>query len=175
MERFFTKYEGVYDHSINLIRTAIADGRIESPSGRFYTYSPLTKWNGTRDWPRTQILNHIVQGFSADLIMLARLLIRHRLPALNYGKLALPVNTVHDDVQFDVDNDPEIVYNICMMLEKAFADIPIIYKAHYGSELNVPMAGETKFGFSLYEKTMMKFNPKTFNEDFQTLCNSQSK
>jgi hypothetical protein len=169
MARFFEKYSGVYEHSIGLIRRAIETGKIESPSGRFYLYSPVSKWNGTKDWPRTQILNHIVQGFSADLIMLARLLVRHRLPKLNYGQLALPINTVHDDIQFDVANDPEMCYNISIMLEKAFADIPMLFKAHYGKELNVPMAGEVKIGWSLFEPEMMKFNPATFNEDWKKL------
>src|SRR3990167_11421417 len=68
VEKFFEKYKGVKEHSLNLIRCAIETGRIESPSGRFYTYNQKAKWDGSLDWPRTEILNHIVQGLSADIV-----------------------------------------------------------------------------------------------------------
>jgi len=176
LEKFYNKYKGVYSNSKSLIREAIENGRITSPSGRFYLYHPVTKYNGETDWPRTQILNHIVQGLSADFVMIARRLIYKRLKQMeDFGKRILLINTVHDDVEQDVDNDPELVYNICLLNQKAFADIPAYFEKYYGTTVNVPMAAETKFGLSLYEPEMVKFNQETFYKDYEKLCSSISK
>jgi hypothetical protein len=32
----------------------------------------------------------------------------------------LLINTVHDDIEADVDNNPDLVYNTCIEMEKAF-------------------------------------------------------
>lgn len=80
--------------------------------------------------------------------------------------LVLLNNTVHDDIEMDVDNKAELVYNICIELRKSFQDIPKSFKKRYGVEMNVPMDGECKFGYTLAEETMTKFNEKTFEEDF---------
>lgn len=169
IERFFEKYQGIYNHSVELIRRATSTGRITNPSGRFYKFSPLRTWSGQIDWPRTKILNYPIQGFSADLITVARLLLRTRIPLLGYGKRALLINTVHDDVESDVDNDPEIVYNVCVLMEECFRDINSEFKKKFGIEINVPMAGEVKFGWTLYEKDMVKFNAVTFEDDWRKI------
>lgn len=174
--KFFDKYKSVYNHSVGLIREAIETGRIVSPSGRIYLYHPILKWNGDADWPRSQILNHIVQGLSADFIMIARRLLWKRLhqpPFLeDFGKKILLINTVHDDIELDVDNIPELVYNNCLLLRSCFQDIPKYFEKNFGHKVNVPMDAEAKFGFSLFEPEMVKFNKETFKEDYQRLCNS---
>lgn len=172
MQRFFDKYRGVYDHSITLIRTAVESGKIESPSGRFYTYTPVRKRNGDSDWPRTQILNHIVQGLAADFVMLARLLIAADLdqfPEYHQG-LILPQNTVHDSVELDVDNNIELCYNVCQLLINSFEGIPTAFKKAYGVTVNVPLTCEVKLGWTLDEDKMIKFNPLTFEKDYEKLC-----
>ena len=174
IERFFEKYNGVRQHSVNLIKEAIDKGRLEIPTGRFY---PITqkpnKYRGGMDWPRTEILNYPVQGFAADVMMQVRLLLRSRLRQLDYGKLALIINTVHDDCELDVDNKAELVYNICLMLKTCFQDVHIPFKRNYGFDLNVPIDGEVKYGWTLLESLLTKFNNNTFTEDFKTVCNSQ--
>lgn len=176
VERFFEKYEGVHEHSINLIKTATETGRIVNPSGRYYTFEPYQKWNGQWDWPRTDILNHPIQGLSADFMSLARRDIFNSIPLLGYADLALLINTVHDDVEMDVDNDPEIVYNCSINMIKAFRNIPQLFEREYGTKVNVPMDAEVKFGFTLYETPsgetpsptdLIKFNPKTFEQDWK--------
>ena len=79
----------------------------------------------------------------------------------------LLINTVHDDIEADVDNNPEVVYNIAIKMEQAFRGIPAEFKRLYGTEINVPMAGEVKFGFNLNEKSMVKFKAKTFEQDYK--------
>ena len=170
VEKFFEKYQGIKEHSINLIRCAIETGRIESPSGRFYSYNQKTNRAGNLDWPRTEILNHIVQGFSADIVQEARLILWHRLHKYNYPlDKVLLINTVHDDIESDVDNDPELCYNVCKEMRKAFQDTPRAIKKHYDCDLNVPMDAEVKLGWTLYEPEMVKFNSETFNEDWRKL------
>lgn len=169
MERFFRKYSGVREHSVGLIKQAVESGRIESPSGRFYLYSPVTKWNGSSDWPRTQILNHIVQGLAADFVMIARLLIHSRLKQLDeyHQGLVLPQNTVHDSVELDCENNPELIYTVCCLLEECFVGIPKRFEKDYGVVVNVPMAAETKFGMTLDENKMVKFKKETFFKDYE--------
>ena len=165
VERFFGKYEGMYKHSVDIIREACETGKVVSPSGREYRYTPYTKWNGTLDWPRTIILNHIVQGFSAELMVFAR-----KGCYDNWKKAwennALLNNTVHDDIEADVFNSRELIYEVCCLMEDAFGNIAPLAKKWYGVDLNVPMQGEVKFGKSLFEDDMMKFNRETFTEDY---------
>ena len=170
IDRFFTKYPEVYQHSINLIREATTTGRIVNPSGRFYKYQPIQR-RGELDWPRTDILNYPVQGLAADFMQLARILLRYRLESYPADKVLL-INTVHDDVECDVDNDPELVYNISIELENAFKAIPELFFKTYGVRVNVPMAGEVKMGWSLYEAQMVKFKQETFEKDWNKLYGS---
>lgn len=169
VSRFFEKYEGVHKHSIDLISKA-TQGPIVSPSGREYRFQPYTKKNGEIDWPRTDILNYPVQGLAADFMIVARGIVHQRIKPLqdNYGHdRILLVNTVHDDIELDVDNDPEIIYNISRVLEQAFQDVPEVFEKWFHQKVNVPLAGEVKFGTSLLEDNMVKFNPKTFEKDFK--------
>lgn len=168
IEAFFEKYPAFYENSVALIKTAISDGRITVPSGRFFPFTQEVNWRGELDWPRTKILNYPVQGFSADLVQVARRTIWERLPKI---PRVLLINTVHDDVELDVDNDPELVYNISVLLEKAFQDIPQEFFKRYGTKINVPMSAEVKFGVNLNEKSMMKFKKATFEQDYKEyLC-----
>lgn len=174
VEKFFGKYEGVYEHSLACIRTAIETGRLEVPSGRFYEFTQVkNSYTGRFEWPLTTILNYPVQGFSADVMKMVRLLLRSRLNAANYQGNVLLINTVHDDIELDVDNNPELVYNISILLESCFKDVDKVFAKNYGFDLNVPMAGEVKYGFSLHESAMVKFKPKTFEEDFTKICKSR--
>jgi hypothetical protein len=166
IEAFFNKYPAFYDNSVHLIRQATETGRVVVPSGRFFLFGPEPSWDGSLDWPRTDILNHPVQGFSADLVQVARRTIWDRLQTFKYRDKVLLINTVHDDVEADVDNNIEVVYNTSLLLEKAFQDIPQEFYRKYGVKLNVPMAGEVKFGVNLNEKSMKKFKKASFEKDY---------
>lgn len=174
IERFFTKYAGMYSHSLSLIRQAIETGTNVSPSGRIYTFEQVAR-RGEMVWPTSDILNYIVQGFGADLVLLARRNIWQELKKHpEFTTRALLINTVHDSIEMDVDNDPTIVYNVCMMLTSAFQAIPQAAKKCYEIDLNVPQDAETKFGWNLHEDSMIKFNPSTFENDWNQLCKSRS-
>lgn len=167
VETFFNKYKGIHEHSKYLIREATEKGRIEVPSGRFWTFKPEVGYDGNLAWPITKILNYPIQGFSADLVQVARLNLWKETEAARLGQTVLLVNTVHDDIEADVDNNPEVVYNTCIAMEQAFHRIPEQFKKLYGSEINVPMAGEVKFGVNLNEASMVKFKKATFEKDYK--------
>jgi hypothetical protein len=167
MAKFFEKYVFIKEHSLNLIREATTTGQITSPSGRVYLYQPYANYKGQLDWPRTKILNYIVQGLGADFMIEQRRELFRALNSLSgIGSRALLINTAHDDVELDVDNDPELCYNISIEVEKSFAAIPELFEESYGVKVNVPMAGEVKIGTTLYESEMFKFNRHTFQEDW---------
>lgn len=170
LEAFFTKYEGIRQHGPALIAEAVNTGRIVVPSGRYFPFHPEPTYHGDLDWPRTKILNYPVQGFSADLVQVARLTIWDWWDSSQ----GLLINTVHDDVEADVDNKPETVYNICIRLEESFRAIPQQFKKRYGSEITVPMSGEVKYGINLNEKSMKKFKKETFFEDYKQYCEEYS-
>lgn len=106
--------------------------------------------------------------------MEARLILAHRLQKRNYGDRVLLMNTVHDSIDLDVDNDPELCYNISILLQECFRDIPLAFKKHFGVDVNVPMAGEVKMGWTAFEDDMLKFKPDTFNNDWSKLYNELS-
>lgn len=155
IEKFFRKYDGIYNHSVQLIRQASSTGLITDPSGRYYRFSPIRTWDNQVDWPRTKILNYPIQGFSAVLVLIARLLLRQRLPNLGYSSKALLINTVHDDVEMDVENDFELIVTVGQLLEKCFQDINQEFEKKFGVHINVPMAGQCKVGWTLFEKDMV--------------------
>jgi hypothetical protein len=163
LKKFFGKYEGIYQHGVTLITEATSTGRIVVPSGRFFPFAPEPTWGGGIDWPRTKILNYPVQGFSADLVQVARLAVSDQWDT----STGLLINTVHDDVEADVDNDPQRVYTNSILLENAFKDIPKNFKKRYHSEINIPLSGEVKYGVNLNEKYMKKFKRETFFQDYK--------
>jgi hypothetical protein len=167
VERFFEKYEGVYKHSLMLVETGCYTGKLTSPSGREYEYKQFLKWNGEPEWPRTQMLNHPIQGFSADLMILIRRIIWKQWPYYGDREKALLINTVHDDVEADVVNDPQYVEAACIGMERSFSYLPGMAKKWYGADLNVPFTGEVKFGMNLNETALSKYNQATFLEDFK--------
>lgn len=156
----YRKYSGLARWHEDLVRRAISDGCITTPTGRRFTFSSYRDNRGNLKWPRTTILNYPVQGTSADLMMIARISAKKRLK--KYGDRVLLVNTVHDSIELDVnlgvDKDYELCYNVCTVLEEVFKDIPSNFKKLYKEEFNVPLLGEVSFGNNL-------LNMKEFKHD----------
>lgn len=165
IQEFYGKYTQLAEWHESLVERAISDGCITVPSGRRYQFAPYRTKSGGWEWPRTTILNYPVQGFSADLMMIARISAKKRLA--RFGGSVLLVNTVHDDIELDVDNSPELCYNVSLTMEKVFEDVPRNFTKLYGVEFNVPLLGEISFGKNL--KEMKEFNngkgQEQFNQD----------
>lgn len=154
----YDKYRGLAKWHEDIVAHVQQHKILTVPSGRSYYYEP--EFNGrTFKWPRTKILNYPVQGFSADLMQIARISAFNRLK-----DKCLFINTVHDDIQIDVDNDPDKLYTICTTLEQVFRDIPMNVKRIYGYEMVVPMAGEVSFGNNLLD--LVEFDSNKGKEQF---------
>jgi hypothetical protein len=65
------------------------------------------------------------------------------------------------------------VYNICLELEDCFSAIPKLFEKTYGGKWIIPMAGEVKIGFSLYEANMLKFKLEDYEEIWKLLRKQQ--
>lgn len=94
------------------------------------------------DWPITVIKNYPVQGFGADLVMLARLEANKRLKAsgLEY-KL---VSTIHDSIVADCPM--ACVDGVGRILNDSIEYVPTLCKQVFGYEFSLPLTSEVQYG-----------------------------
>ena len=143
IDEYYAKYTGIKAWHEQLIHTAQRNGRLEIPSGRHFPISPLVnKWNGGMDWPITVIKNYPVQGFGADLVMLARLEANKRLKAsgLEY-KL---VSTIHDSIVADCPTS--CVGAVGRILYDSIEAVPALCKKVFGYDFSLPLTSEIQVG-----------------------------
>jgi DNA polymerase I-like protein with 3'-5' exonuclease and polymerase domains len=155
IDETYNKYKGLAKWHTGIVQEVTLKGKLMTPTGRIYKYEPEIK-RGELTFPRTKILNYPVQGFAADLIQIARVSAWRRL-----RDKAIFFSTVHDDLELDLPNDPQLCYDVSVELEKVFTDIPENVKKIYGYEMKVPLAGEVSFGYNLgdmkdFDKTLGK-------------------
>jgi DNA polymerase-1 len=143
IDEYYAKYTGIKEWHEQLIQTAQRDGVLSIPSGRSYPIVPLVnKWNGGLDWPITVIKNYPVQGFGADLVMLARLEARKRLKesGLEYRL----VSTIHDSIVADC---PSVhVRDVGRILNDSIEAVPSICKQIFGYDFSLPLTSEVQYG-----------------------------
>lgn len=164
--RFFEKYPTIYAHSRECVRLGVETGQLTTPSGRFFPFKQYINKRGEPDWPRANMLNYPVQSLAADFMTLARKVAWRN---IERTPQVLFMSTVHDDIEMDVDNDPVLCYNISMELEKCFTLLPSEFEQAYGTSINVPLAGEVKLGWTLFEEDMVKFNSKDFEKTWASV------
>lgn len=155
IEAFYTKYTGIKEWHDHIIHTAQQTGKLEIPSGRFFPIVPLVnKWNGSMDWPVTVIKNYPVQGFGADLVMLARLEASKRLKAsgLEY-KL---VSTIHDSIVADCPS--ECVRMVGSILSDSIEAVPALCKQVFGYDFSLPLTSEVQYGPNKKEMEDLHFS-----------------
>ena len=146
IDRANEKYVGLYTYQLGIIRRVEFKEVITIPSGREFLFDMIfDKRTNTFQWDHKKTVNYINQGFGADIMQMARVMLRSRLRKYDPKKV-LPVNTVHDDIGLDVANDPELLYNICIELENLMPDVPSRFKSYFGYDFVVPLAGEVSFG-----------------------------
>lgn len=157
IDEYYKKYAGLGKWHTELVRTVIRTGQIEIPTGRIFTFEPLTnKRTGDLEWPRTQILNYPVQGFGADVVMLIRLSLWNRLKHLK--ERIKFVNTVHDSILLDVENDPELWYNIYTTIKKVFEDFPVNFEKLFKVKFDLPLRVEVEKGEDWYNMEGVDLN-----------------
>ena len=160
IDKFYAKYQDLARWHISLMQQVNATGKIVIPTGREFKFRTYPNFRGEPEWPRTQILNFPVQGFGADIMSLVRVAAYNRIKKDFDPDKVKFIATVHDDIELDVANDSELVYNICISLENVFKDIPNLYEKFFKQPYNVPMAGEVSYGPNLAD--MIKFNREEY-------------
>lgn len=144
IDETYSKYKGLAKWHKELLKQAQTTGIVKIPTGREYRFTMVRDYRGELKLPRTTILNYPVQGYSADIVQIARVSAWRRL-----RHKGIFMNTVHDSIVMDVPNDPELCYEISLELEKVFEDVPQNISKIYGYDMKVPLGGEVTFGNTL--------------------------
>jgi DNA polymerase-1 len=152
IDEYYAKYKGIRKWHDWLIDYAKRNGQLEIPSGRFFPIEPDYSKKG-EPWPITVIKNYPVQGFGADLVMLARLEAAKRLRGL--GLQSLLISTIHDSIVADCpDDEIEIVAKI---LHDSIAAVPDLCRKAYKYDFSLPMSSEIQYGLNKKDmKTLYK-------------------
>lgn len=138
IEMYFAKYRGLKAWHTELIQTAQREGCLTIPSGRHYPFTRMP--NG--EWPITQIKNYPVQGFGADLVMLARLEVKRRLREA--GIPAIMVSSIHDSIV--VECPDEYAQQVGKILFDSIAAVPALCKQVFNYNFDLPLTSEVQFG-----------------------------
>jgi len=141
IDEFYTKYIGIKQWHETLLEIVKKQGYLEIPSGRCYSYE--ARWNG-RDWkwPLTTIKNYPIQGFGADLVMLARIEFYKQLKAS--GLEGLFIQTIHDSLV--VDCPSKNVTAIAAMMQEAIAKVPEMCYTNWKYKFSLPLSSEVQVG-----------------------------
>jgi DNA polymerase I-like protein with 3'-5' exonuclease and polymerase domains len=150
---YYDKYRGLAAWHKKIVQDVVVNGFVEIPTGRRYYFSPIEK-GGERVWPRTQILNYPVQGFSAELMAMYRVVLFHRLRKKHGIDNIKFISTVHDSVV--VDSSEKLWYSVATEMVETFKLLPEWFSTLFGKELNVPFEGEVKYGRNLLELENVK-------------------
>lgn len=141
IDEYYNKYTGIKRWHDELLETVKEKGHLEIPSGRCYSYAAEYKY-GDWKWPLTTIKNYPVQGFGADLVMLARIEFLKRLRASDVE--AKFIQTIHDSLV--VDTPAENCYTISMMLKESVEAVPDLCREHFHYDFKLPLTSEILVG-----------------------------
>jgi DNA polymerase I-like protein with 3'-5' exonuclease and polymerase domains len=138
IDAFYKKYDGIGEWHKKLEYEAMASGHVRIPTGRTFSFAQDDRGR----WPRTQILNYPVQGFGADLMVLARVLLWNRMEHLR-DRIKW-VCTVHDSIVWDVPD--ELVDEVVGLIFESWKDIPAEFERRFKVKLDLPMNVEVLVG-----------------------------
>jgi len=140
IDQYYAKYTGIAAWHKALLIEAQTNGRITIPSGRYYPIVPdITK---RESWPLTIIKNYPVQGFGADLVMLARLRASQLLSEA--GIEAALIGTIHDSIVCDAPS--KNVLPVAKILSQSIAEVPGYCKRVWGYAFSLPLTSEVSIG-----------------------------
>lgn len=151
IDKYYTKYYGIKNWHEQIEYEAKTTGRLVVPSGRYYPFNYETTKYGTK-WPSTKVKNYPVQGFGADLVMLARLEVFKRLRASACSGLL--VSTIHDSIV--VDTPEENVYNIAVLLKESIEAVPRLCQQVWKYDFSLPLTCEVSAGPNKKDMTLIE-------------------
>lgn len=135
IDAFYSKYSGIAAWHRKLIDSCLRNRGYSIPSGRQYDYADIMR---NPEWYYVpKFKNYPVQGFGADIVMMARVSLFKRLKAS--GLSALMINTIHDSIILDIERKDW--YNISILVKKVFQDLPTniknVWEIDLGLEVKV--------------------------------------
>jgi DNA polymerase-1 len=151
IDEYYSKYRGVQQWHKELVLTAQRDGRLVIPSGRHFPIEP--DYNKREPWPLTIIKNYPVQGFGADLVMLARLEANKRLKAS--GLEHKLISTIHDSIVADAPD--YCAKDVGKILYDSIEYVPTLCKQVFGYNFNLPLTSEVQIGPNKKDMVEVKF------------------
>lgn len=141
IDAFYLKYQGVRYWHERLVLEAMETGKVTIATGRSYSFTPYLK-RGELVWPRTTILNYPVQGLGADLMVIARVLMKK---AIQERELESKIiSTVHDSIL--LDGPEEEVPIVAKTFHEVWSAIPEEFENRFGVAYNLPCRVEVKYG-----------------------------
>jgi DNA polymerase-1 len=152
IDEFYAKYKGIAAWHKEIIRSAQEDGYLTIPSGRYFTFTPEKKSYGWK-WPLTTIKNYPVQGFGADLVMLARIEAFNNF--IKSGLEGFFIQTIHDSIVFDIP--AKNCYNISMICKNAVEKVPDLCRQHFNYDFTLPLTSEIQVGPNKKDLTEYEF------------------
>lgn len=118
IDAFYAKYSGIAEWHKQLINSCLRNQSYSIPSGREFDYSQIMR---KQEWYYVpKFKNYPVQGFGADIVMMARVSLFKRLKAS--GLSSLLINTIHDSIILDIERKDW--YNISKLVNQVFKDLP---------------------------------------------------
>lgn len=151
LDEYFSKYRGLGQWHKDLIAYAQEHGRIEIPSGRFFPIEP--DYTKREPWPITVIKNYPVQGFGADLVMLARLEARRRLREADIQ--CDLISTIHDSIV--ADTPKKHMEQVGRILFESIEAVPLLCKKVFDYDFKLPLSSEVQYGPNKKEMLDMTF------------------
>lgn len=151
IDKYYTKYSGIAAWHRGLDHEAKTTGRLTIPSGRYYPFTYEQTKYGVK-WPDTKVKNYPVQGFGADLVLLARLETAKRLRDADFP--ALLVSTIHDSIV--VDTPKENVYNVSKILKESIEAVPALCQRVWGYDFVLPLTCEISAGPNKKDMTQVE-------------------
>jgi DNA polymerase I-like protein with 3'-5' exonuclease and polymerase domains len=143
IDAFYEKYTGVgKGHQLDT-EYVMKNGYLEIPSGRYFNYKLFTpEWGGPAKWPITKIKNYPIQGFGADLVMLARVEFFKQFK--RSGLEGHFICTVHDSLVADVPS--KNVEQTAAMMAASVAKIPEMCYNNWSYKFSLPVTSEILVG-----------------------------
>jgi DNA polymerase-1 len=151
IDEYYDKYQGIRKWHSKLIDTAMRDGQLEIPSGRIFPIEP--DYKKREPWPHTIIKNYPVQGFGADLVLLARLQARKLLR--ESGLEALLISTIHESIVADCPE--KNVMEVGRILNQSVEDVPRLCRQVFGYEFSLPLTAELQYGPNKKDMQVLTF------------------
>lgn len=150
LEKYFAKYYGLAAWHQKICAEVGRTGMLTTPLGRTFKWDVMKF--GSFKVPDTQVKNYPVQGTGADIVSVARVLLRQRWKKANISGML--VNTVHDSIVADVEKK-EVDKTVTLMYN-VFRDVPRNINNIFGVNFDLETKVEILVGQDMYHLEEVK-------------------